>query len=39
MRAPQFFRIGTGHRIEERNPWHLRFVRLNQLRAGANIGA
>ena len=39
MRAPQFFRISTGHRVEGRNPWHLRCVRLNQLRAGADFGA
>ena len=32
-----FFRIGTGHRIEGRKSWHLRLLRLNQLRAGTQF--
>ena len=34
MRAPQFFRTGTGHRVEGANPWQLQQFHFNQLRAG-----
>jgi hypothetical protein len=36
VRAPPFFRISAGHRVEGRNPWHLQCSR-NQLRAGTQF--
>ena len=35
MRAPQFFRIGTGHRVEDGNPWQFQLsARISFMRHG-----
>ncbi len=36
-RAPQFFRTGTGHRVEGRNPWQLQYTHKSAS-CGADFG-